>query len=45
MRGLLGMALVAGLGLLIWQVARTGQWEGRLLGLPYDLRPPTSARH
>jgi hypothetical protein len=40
----LRVALIAGLSLLLWQVARTKQLEGRLLGLPYDLRPPSLDR-
>ena len=44
MSSVLRLALAAGVGLLIWQVARTKQLEGRLLGLPYDLRPPTLER-
>ncbi len=41
-----GLRLVLALvvAALAWQVARTGELEGRLLGVPYDLRPPTPAR-
>ena len=35
---------VLAMGLLVWQVTRTGKLEGELLGMPYDLRPPTRAR-
>lgn len=38
------LSLALSIAALAWRVARTGELEGVLFGLPYDLRPPTLDR-
>ena len=44
MKQVLQIVVALALITLAWRVVRSGEWEGWLLGVPYDLRPPTLAR-
>ena len=44
MKQVLQIVVALALITLAWRVVRSGELAGRLLGVPYDLRPPTLAR-